>query len=373
MLGVAGLPEPEYIDTGFDPILSEMLDLYETYHGDRPTSGSQEYNFLSILAYRENLVRVAINDAARQNLLAFAAGEKLDYIGRQIGVTRLQASPASVVVRFVFSSPLPESLIIPAGTEISDANDTVVFATTQTIAASPGALNVEVATQCTTPGGVGNGWAVGSLNTLFVPIAYVQSVENIEISAGGSDAESDDAYRDRIYITPEQFSTAGSVGAYEYWTKSVNPDIVDVAVSSPYPGQVSIVALLSGGEAPTNALLEEIRLAVNASDRRPITDTVSVSAPSVVSYDVAMDVYVAKSSEHVADDVVAGVEAAVRAYADTAASRLGTHVVPERIIAAAQQVDGVYRAVCSAPTYTTVGPTEVARLGAMTVTTAGIV
>lgn len=360
MLDVAGLPEPKYIDTDFEQILSDNLDLFEQHYGSRPASGTKDYDFLAIIAYRENLIRIAINDAARQNLLAFARAEKLDYIGQQVGVTRLQESKATTVIKFVFTASLPEPVTIPAGTEVGDTDDTVVFQTTGQASAAIGAESIEVAAECSLPGVEGNGWAPGSIDTLISPLAYVETVENTEESTGGANREADDPYRDRIHLSPERFSTAGPEGAYIYWAKTAHPDIADVSVRSPYPGRVVVVPLLSGGVVPGTPVLDLVRDTLSARDRRPITDTVVVEPPEQITYQIAIRVWVEAASQHIADDVVNGVQGAMEQYAALVSASLGWNVVPEQIVAAAQRVSGVYRAICDTPEYIPVGRGEVA-------------
>lgn len=45
--------------------------------------------FIDVIAYREMLLRSAINETGKQNLVAFASGVMLDYLGQFFGVTRL--------------------------------------------------------------------------------------------------------------------------------------------------------------------------------------------------------------------------------------------------------------------------------------------
>lgn len=371
-IDIGGLPEPVFIATGFDEILEEMLALYESHIGSRPQSGTRDYNFLAILAYRENLVRIGINDAARQNLLAFAGGDKLDYIGSQLGVDRLPAASATTTVRFTFDALLSSPLAIPASTLVLAPGGSVSFRTDTTETAPIGSEYIDVAATCTSPGSAGNGWPAGALTQLAAPIAHVTSVGNLSSTTGGADPESDDAYRLRIYIAPEQFSTAGSRRAYEYWARTAHPDIVDVHVWSPAPGQVRVVPLLSGGVAVDVGTVELVQAAVSAADRRPLTDSVIVSAPTVVAYTIEMRVWVTEAFEHTADDVVSGVESALSALAGALRSELGADVVPEQIIADAHTVGGVYRAVCDEPEYISVGLGEVASATTITVTYVGV-
>ena len=52
-------------------------------------------------------------------------------------------------------------------------------------------------------------------------------------SDGGADKESDAAFYDRMRESMETFSTAGPLGAYEYFAKTASALIVDVKATSP--------------------------------------------------------------------------------------------------------------------------------------------
>ena len=62
-----------------------------------------------------------------------------------------------------------------------------------------------------------------------------------------ADPESDESLKDRIYIAPSRYSTAGTEEAYVYWVKTYNSTIADVKVSSDNPGEVDIVFLMDDG------------------------------------------------------------------------------------------------------------------------------
>ncbi|MBA1707720.1 baseplate J/gp47 family protein, partial [Escherichia coli] len=79
-------------------------------------------------AYREMLVRVAVQEAAKQNLVAFSREPMIDYLGELVGVYRLAAQPATTTLQFSVDEALTIDVLIPAGTRVS-ASDSVIFAT----------------------------------------------------------------------------------------------------------------------------------------------------------------------------------------------------------------------------------------------------
>ena len=69
---------------------------------------------------------------------------------------------------------------------------------------------------------------------------YYDRVENITVSAGGAERETDSAFYERMRESMESFSTAGPSGAYIYHAKTASPLVADVAALSPTPGVADI-------------------------------------------------------------------------------------------------------------------------------------
>ena len=97
--GVPSLPPPVFIndDDGTDPnlILADMIAAFESSAGRTLQPAQVERLLIDLYAYRESLVRNAVQYAAQQNLLAFAIFPMIDYLGGLLGVVRLAAQPAT--------------------------------------------------------------------------------------------------------------------------------------------------------------------------------------------------------------------------------------------------------------------------------------
>jgi phage-related baseplate assembly protein len=70
-------------------VTDELVAAYETATGKTLYPAQIERLLIDLIAYRETLIRAAINDAARQNLVRFARAPMLDYLGELVGVSRL--------------------------------------------------------------------------------------------------------------------------------------------------------------------------------------------------------------------------------------------------------------------------------------------
>ena len=374
MIDLKTLPEPVFVESNYDEIINELISLWEQATGETLQPAQVERLILNVIAYRENVLKLAINEAAKQNLLAFAKGEKLDHLGALLGVQRLPAQPALTTLRFEFQEPLPIEILIPKGTQVRSSDGKVIFQTKEDVNAEIGSEYVDVLAECTQTGTIGNGYEVGTINELINPLPYVSKVYNVTITTGGADVEDDDHFRSRIQIAPESFSNAGSKGAYVYWAKTAHQDIVDVAVESPEPGVVNVYPLLKGGVIPGEEVISLVEETLNADKVRPLTDKVQVLPPEPVNFDINIDLYIYKDYTPLVNSIKAEAEDRLKVYADKLKNKLGMDIVPEQIVDLLQSIPGVYRAVVKSPSECQVLPlSQVAVANLITVNIAGAV
>ncbi|WP_176555960.1 baseplate J/gp47 family protein, partial [Escherichia coli] len=110
------LTEPDFIERDADKITAEMIAKYEADTGKTLYPAQAERLLIDLWAYREMLVRVAVQEAAKQNLVAFAREPMIDYLGELVGVYRLAAQPATTTLQFSVDEALAIDVLIPAGT-----------------------------------------------------------------------------------------------------------------------------------------------------------------------------------------------------------------------------------------------------------------
>ncbi len=374
MIDLKTLPEPVFVKSNYEEILNELKTLWEQATGKTLQPAQLERLILNVIAYRENVLKLAINEAAKQNLLAFAKGEKLDHLGALLGVKRLPAQSALTTLRFEFEEPLPLTLLIPKGTQVRSADGKVIFQTKEDKTAEAGSEYIDALAECTQTGTVGNGYEPGTINQLVNPLPFVKSVYNTTISTGGADTEDDEHYRSRIQVAPESFSNAGSKGAYIYWAKTAHQDIVDVAVESPEPGVVNVYPLLKGGVIPSEEIISLVRETLNADKVRPLTDKVQVLKPTPVSFDIEAELLIYKSYTPLTTTIQEEAKTRLKAYSERLKSKLGMDIVPEQIIDLLQSIPGVYRVLLKSPSDCQVlPPSAVAIVNLITVNIAGAV
>lgn len=339
------LPKPIFIDTDASTIVREMTASYEGLTNRKLQPGQAETLLIQSFAAREQLIRVGMNETGRQCLVAFARYPALDFLGEIVGVVRLPAQPAKCLMRLTLI-PGHGGLLIPAGLRVQTVDGKAVFQLTESKTVQAAVTVVDIVAQCTTDGAIGNGYAAEEVAIILDPQPYLTSAENLDITAGGADQETDDEMRERIRLAPSQFSVAGPVDAYKFFAKSAHPLIIDVAVTSPIPGQVNIYPLLLNGEAPTQEIIDAVYASCNADKRRPLTDTVVVAAPDNVDYTIVVNLTLLSNavSQATVDIVTANLEA----YRDARKSTLGIDTVVSQLIGQCM-APGVYKAVVSSP------------------------
>ncbi|MGX4584971.1 baseplate assembly protein [Paenibacillus chitinolyticus] len=363
----------QFIQEDAAETIQEILAVHEAITGRKLFPADPERLFLMSLANMIVHQRVLINQTARQNLLRYARGTLLDHMGEMTETKRLQAAPAVTTVEFTLSMPLNSATLIPKGTRIGPqgGGGALYFVTTEVVEIAPGQLKASASAECAVPGTAGNGFEPGILNVLVDPVPFVVSVRNTTESSGGSETESDDAYRERIRTAPESFSTAGPEGAYEYWAKSANPAIVDVGVYSPAEGEVVVLPLLRGGELPTADVLDAVKEAVNDRKVRPLTDRVTVQAPETVPYDIGLTYWVSRSRAADSAAIQAAVAQAVEGYRLWQKSRLGRDINPSELIGRVMAA-GALRVNVASPVYTELSALKVAQDGKVNIVYGGL-
>lgn len=310
-----------------------------------------------------------IDKAGKMDLLKYAYGPYLDHIASMKGITREQAKPARVMVRFTLSEVRPNTIEIPQGTQVTDGS--MYFETEQYAEIKPGSGYIDVECVCLVSGSDGNDLQPGEINTLVNPIPYVASVSNIEETAGGVDIEDDDSMKERVYIAPSSYSVAGPEDAYRYWVKTFNSGISDVLVQSDNPVDVIVEFIMSDGELPTTGLIQGLQLYLQNKQIRPLTDKVTVKAPDTVDYKLDVRYYINTSDLKRADTIKANVTASVEQYIVWQRSKIGRDINPSQLIQMMVSA-GAKRVEVKLPVFQVVGAANVAKLVSQTVTYGGI-
>lgn len=332
--------EPEFVTRDVQAISDEMVAYYEGLVGKVLQPAQPERLLINAFAYREGLLRQAIQDAALQNLVNFSSAPVLDELGQLLGVTRLAPVAAKCTLRFTLVTG-HGSVIIPEGTRVASTDGVAVFVTTYDQPVAVGVNTVDISAECLTEGVVGNGYAAGVVSTILDPLVFVSSAANLATTAGGSAQENDEGLRERIKLAPGSFSNAGSKAAYKYHARSAHPSIIDVAVVRTNPGEVSVYPLVDGGVTTPTVVLDAVEAVLSDEKVRPLTDLVIVESPTSVAYDLRVDLVVYDWADP--SDIQMKVAALLETFAREKRLRMGLDIVESQFIGICM-IEGVYSA-----------------------------
>lgn len=363
--------EINFIETNAEEIANRLIEFFEEYLEESLYPGDERREFLQGFAYILTNVENHINETGRGNLLRYATGNQLDALGDLFSNARLNGSPAVTEMEFSISQAQSSDIIIPQGTRVTpdgehifETDEALIFpANDTTLTRTVGATAIEV--------GEGyNGFIAGQINKLVESNSYVQGVKNTTATSGGTDAETDEDYKERLRVSPFSFAVAGPSESYRAIALAVSTDIEDVYVYSSSAGVVDIVFTKTGGEIPEadDPLLEQILEACSAKTVRPLTDNVKVAPATAVSTEVNIQYFVPNGDL----SIVAAVTQAVEEYKEWQTSKIGRDINPDKLNQLVMAA-GAARAVIVSPVYTELNENEVAKFESTTVSYGGSV
>lgn len=130
--------------------------------------------------------------------------------------------------------------------------------------------------------------------------------------------ESDEEFRARVQLAPEQFSRGGTVGSYRSLVLQSTPGLLaDVRLSKRPGGYVDVILLAKAGDGTvSDAVTSQVYTALNGDDAAPFTDIITVRSAEIVTYTVTATLLVPRGP-----DPQVAVQAARRNLAAYVASR----------------------------------------------------
>lgn len=373
---LANVPEVSFID---NLTLEEVREQTKTAYRDKYMTITGKEPALS-RADPVNLVLDAIallyyqwlqyaDNIGRQQMLKFSAGAYLDNIAAMWGITRKPAGYASATVRFTRSSTMQSGAIgIPKGTTVRTEAG-VFFATAEYAEVKSGESSADVICTAAEPGEESNGLEPGVINVLVDTIPYISRVENVNISRGGTNVESDTSLTERVFLAPSAYSCAGPAGAYEFFAKEWRPDVKDVKVTNPSPCVVRIFFMLESG-SPDEEDCKSMERFMMQDAKRPMCDKVECSAPTEVQYDISILYTIAKDNSKSATTIQNAITTAVEEYVEWQ-NTMGRDINPAELISRIRNA-GAHRVTLTNPIFEKVEDTEVPKLRTQAVTYGGL-
>lgn len=367
----------EFVPTDVEEIVASLVAAYQQITGRTVHPADPEKIFIQWVADVIIQERVYTNFTGNQNIPSRATGANLDALSEwYFPTTRPMAQPAVCTERFTISQAQATSILVPAGTRVTDMSNILIWETVEDAYIEIGDTYVDVQVRCQTPGSVGNGYAKGQLDTIVDVFDYYAGCENITESEGGADEATDQEYYQLMRASMDAFSTAGPTGAYIYIAKRVSTEIQDVLAVSPSAGKVVVYVLTKDGEPAGAELKNAVLKALSQDTVRPLTDQVSVGDPQVVEYDIAFTYYIPEDETQSGEDVQAAVDAAVQEYVAWQSGKLGRDINPSYLYGLLMQT-GIKRVTLTSPVYTALkngddgSEPQLAQVGQITATNGG--
>ncbi|HAB61763.1 MAG TPA: hypothetical protein DCE48_13895 [Lachnospiraceae bacterium] len=331
------LPDISFIDNiTIDTLVSELREDFQEkcYEIEGKNYEIRNFDLFSVLinciALKLYQGYQTIDKAGKMNLLKYATGNHLQHIGFGRSVEKIQGTAASCYVRFSLESARNEVIVIKEGTRVSPGND-VYYEATEYNEIPVGELYKDILVECQYVGTVGNNYGIGTINTLVDIIPFV-TVSNTTIPSNGTDEETDEQYRERIFIAPSGNSTVGTEDSCIYYCKTYDPMISDVKVINSTESIVRIIILKESGEIPQAEYLEELRTFLSLPDKRHVTDKFIVEAPAIVEFEATVTYYIYKNDTDSVDKIKEAVIKANEEYVVWQKSKIGRSVNPSQLV-----------------------------------------
>lgn len=373
---IENLPEVSFIDNiTLDDVQRQMVadyqERYETLTGKKSALSRADPVALILYACSIQIYQTLlfVDRAGKQDLLKYSYGGFLDNLAALKGISREPAKAAVVKVRFTLSGLRSSPVSIPAGTRVT--NGELYFDTDEYAEIAAGEESIDLICTCQTTGTSGNRLMAGDINILVDPIPYVQGVQNVEESSGGTDIEDDDSLAERIYLAPSKYSVAGPEEAYRYWVQTFNSSIADVYIDSTEPTEVLIEFIMSDGELPSESVIYSLQNYLHNENIRPLTDKVIVKAPDTVEYSLEVKYFINRSDQAQANTIQSAVEAAVEKYVIWQRSKIGRDINPSKLTCMIEDA-GAKRVEIITPIFRRIDKAAVAMLSAKKITYGGI-
>lgn len=344
-------PEYQFVSTDAGELETQLVAAYEQLTGTTAHPASPERLFIQWVAAIILHERVLNNYTGNQNVPSRASGENLDALGDLFyDKARPDPTAATCTMRFYISEPQTSAILIPAGTRVTDTDNTLVWETTKDAYVAVGDIYADVLVRCQTEGTPGNGYTAGQISALVDVYDYYSTCANITTSDGGSDSPTDSEYYDLLRASMDGYSTAGGEGNYVYHAKLASSEIGDVIANSPMPGEVRLYILMDDGTLATEEVKRLVLEACNADTVRPLTDHVQTEDPKTVSYDIDFTYWIASGVTGVTE-IQEKVATAVEEYVKWQSSKLGLDINPSHLYGLLMQT-GVKRVELRKPAFT---------------------
>lgn len=370
-----------------DVVLAEALAQYTALTGVTLAPADPRRLFIQTFVLLLAQQRQLIDFSGKQSLPEYVSDTWIDELAELWGLTRLAAAPSTCTLRFTFS--VAGAYTVLAG--VRATNGTNLWAVDVATTSGPAVTFVDATASCTVTGSATNDVLAGQISTLVDAVPGCSGVVNLGDTISGRDLESLADFRTRLRSAPESTSAAGPRLAYEAAALEASASVADAEVlgpedgadmdgAPPSPGEVYVYIIQGTRDSagvltsvvpdPDLGLLTTVDDALSADDVRPLTDYVSVFAPTFVDFDITVTYYISRERQAEVGEIQTAVDAAFEAY-KLWQIRIGRDINPSNLIGRLM-VAGAKRVTVTLPAFTTILRDQCPRLVYDTLTYGGV-
>jgi len=288
---ILNLPAPEVIEVfDFESIkqrkLQRVISLMKAKGLEYiPSESDDLMTMIEADAYEDMLRATRINNAVKGQLLVFAKKYDLDHLGiTRYGVQRLEGARPYASFTFSLSTALSEDITLSKDLQFGDnkGNIALLFENITIVSGELSGVGTVVLQDYVESSEL-------KTENILTPLPYLMTAKQDENFHAGADAEDDERYRERIWLSRERKSTAGSDMTYEFYTKSADARIEDVKIIHDTAGVVKIYLLSNEGEADA-VMVERVEAALNKKEIRPLTDNLQITSATIIEKVITVDI-----------------------------------------------------------------------------------
>lgn len=384
----------------------DKIDLIKKYQEDTDTKvmpAQDAMALINLMVYYANLVKSQMNDAACLNLVEFSRYPFIDFLGAYKNCKRTSASKGYDNLKIKLNTTFSYDITINKGLQVKSSDSEEIFETIDDLTIPAGERDGIVKIESQRASSDINKYKAGEINEVISSsYSYIEGVVNLNGVEGGSDAETDEDYAQRIMLAPEGYSVAGPEAAYIYFVKSAHSSITDVTLETPDESitieingkkaeMVNNTASNSVFDAEADFMAENVEITLNQSldieDKikvrvphpfkiiiyiltengvasqtildivkdylepvRPLSDYVIYKSAEVREFEISGTVYLKPDAD--SDVVKNNVKSYLTNYIQTRKNKLNKDVVLNKIITEVCKIDGVYDFKPTSPTTT---------------------
>lgn len=203
------------------------------------TIGSEAYHISDVMASLMLEHRELVDLNYRMSMIHTAEGEFLDNFGDPRGVHRIGSSPSTGSVTFTrLSEDTSDPILIADGTQVAtnDAISFIVDANGEDLIMESGATTVTCDVICELEGEYTN-VLPNTITLVMGDLGNKVSVTNHEQLTGGADIETDDEYRARILLSPNDVPCGGLA-----WYENLSNELESIHDTYVVKGETSLDA-----------------------------------------------------------------------------------------------------------------------------------